>query len=239
MVDTLRISVGKQLGVSRHRIKLLREGQAQYESFAMTAWVDYWWLVWFCFEREVVGVEMNEFWWTTESSQFLDQVLNNSSTVRHGHANKMMNSWRCGPFSQSTDLLVRQSDNHVFVVFCQEETCTNQDELHFLVGKMLGCCFWHDFLRDALKSWNLPAGSLVWKMAMYWQRLSSHLSMLLWVVPGILELQFHDWQCAQWPSLCCFEAFKVNFWVSLKSFLLLRCWLFQGWNQGTRWGWEF
>eukprot|EP00434_Breviolum_minutum_P001781 symbB.v1.2.001576.t1/scaffold88.1/size340390/11 len=27
MVDTLRISVGKQLGVSRHRIKLLREGQ--------------------------------------------------------------------------------------------------------------------------------------------------------------------------------------------------------------------
>lgn len=137
MVDTLRISVGKQLGVSRHRIKLLREGQAQYESFEMTAWVDYWWLVWFCFEREVVGVEMNEFWWTTESSQFLDQVLNNSSTVRHGHAKKMMNSWRCGPFSQSTDLLVRQSDNHVFVVFCQEETCTSQDGLHFLVGKML------------------------------------------------------------------------------------------------------
>jgi len=27
MVDTLRISVGKQLGVSRHRIKLLKEGQ--------------------------------------------------------------------------------------------------------------------------------------------------------------------------------------------------------------------
>ncbi len=42
MVDTLRISVGKELGVSRHRIKLLKEGQAQHESFAMTACVDYW-----------------------------------------------------------------------------------------------------------------------------------------------------------------------------------------------------
>lgn len=220
MVDTLRISVGKQLGVSRHRIKLLREGQAQYESFAMTAWVDYWWLVWICFEREVVGVEMNEFWWMTESSQFLDQVLNNSSTVRHGHAKQMINSWRCGPFSQS---------------FAQKELAQTKMNCIFLLARS---CFWHDFLRDALKSWNLPAGSLVWKMAMYWQRLSSHLSMLLWVVPGILELQFQDWQCAQWPSLCCFEVFKVNFWVSLKSFLLLRCWL-QGWNQGTRWGWEF
>lgn len=181
MVDTLRISVGKQLGVSRHRIKLLREGQAQHESFAMTAWVDYWWLVWFCFEREVVGVEMNEFWWTTESSQFLDQVLNNSSTVRHGHAKKMMNSWRCGPFSQSTDLLVRQSDNHVFiVVFCQEETCTNQE---------MNCIFL------LARCWDVACGTTFWEMP--------------WNHGTFLQgVWFGRWQCidSDYPPtcLCCF-----------------------------------